>query len=186
MHPKGRRSGGRHLGFLEGVHLRGWASERRPWPAREPDHAVSQKEPRGAAQRRTLQVFRGNGMVTRGVRQGSEEGSSRHAWVLRSALSTRVSSCGQPRWRQGGFAFLQDSSGSLRVARLVRVGHLANAGEATLRKGRAHSAAGEGYGARGRARTSNLSAEVGRRRRSNETAPQRQQGETANGDLAHG
>lgn len=61
---------------------------------------ISQKEPRGAAQRRTLQVFRGNGLVTGGARQGCEEGSSRHARALRSALSARVSSCGQPRWRQ--------------------------------------------------------------------------------------
>lgn len=185
MHPKGRRSGGRHLGFLESVHLRGWAWERRPWPARKPNHAVSQKEPRGAAQRRTLQVFRGNGLVTGGVRQGCEEGSSRHAWVLRSALSTRVSSCGRPRRWQGGFASLQDSSGSLRVARLFGGGHLANAGERRAPRGVRASAAGEGDGARGRARTSNLSAEVGRRRRSNETAPQRQKGGTADGDLAH-
>lgn len=118
--------------------------ERRPWPAREPNHAVSQKEPRGAAQRRTLQVFRGNGLVTGGVRQGCEEGSSRNARVLRSALSTRVSfrvplesgdPGGQPRWRQRGFAPLQNSSGSLRMARLERVGHHANAGEVGPREG---------------------------------------------------
>jgi len=89
-YPKGRRGGGKHLGFPECVLLRGRAWERRPWPARMPSPAVSQKEPRGAAQRRTLQVFRGSGLVTRGARQGCEEGSSRNARALRSALSARV------------------------------------------------------------------------------------------------
>lgn len=70
---------------------------------------VSQKEARGAAQRRTLQVFRGNGLVTKGARQGSEEGSSRNARVLRSALSARSGSCGQPRWRHEGLRLLAES-----------------------------------------------------------------------------
>jgi len=72
------------------------------------------------------------------------------------------------------------------MARLSGDGHLANAGETEPREGFVLPMRARITALEGRARTSNLSAEVGRRRRSNETAPQRQQGETADGDLAHG
>lgn len=42
----------------------------------KPSTGCSQKELRGKARRRTLQVFRGNGLATHGARQGKEEGSS--------------------------------------------------------------------------------------------------------------
>lgn len=92
--PKAPRFSGKRSPSREGVGTKTSAS-----PQARP--RVSQKEPRGAAQRRTLQVFRGNGLVTKGARQGSEEGSSRNARALHSALSAWVSSCGQPRWLQG-------------------------------------------------------------------------------------
>jgi hypothetical protein len=44
--------------------------------------------------------FAATGWRHKGARQGNEEGHSRNARVLHSALSARMGSCGQPRWRQ--------------------------------------------------------------------------------------
>jgi len=85
-----------------------------------------------------------------------------------------------------GLRPLQRSPCSLRVARLSGDDHVANTGETEPRKRIALPMWAGVTALVGRARTSNLYAEVGRRRRSNETAPQRQEGETADGDLAHG
>jgi len=83
-----------------------------------------------------------------------------------------------------GLRPLQNSSCSPRVARLSGDEHRANAGETKPREGFSCPMRAGITALAGRARTSNLSAEVGKRRRSNETAPQRQEGETADGDLA--
>lgn len=142
---------------------------------------VSQKEPRGAAQRRTLQVFRGNGLVTKGARQGIEEGSSSHC-VSPSLGPVGLGEFLRPAslvaW---GLRPLQNSPCSPRVARLARDGHRANAGETTPREGFSIPMRAGITALVGRARTSKLSAEVGRRRRSNETAPQRQWGRPLTG-----
>jgi len=130
--------------------------------------------------------FAATGWRRRGARQGCEEGSSRNARVLHSALSARMGSCDRPRRWDEGLRLLQNSFGSLRMARLERGGHHANAGETKPREGftlrmRAGMMALEGVPVR-----RIWSAEVGRRRRPNEAASQRQKGKRVNGGLAHG
>jgi len=126
-----------------------------------------------------------------GARQGHEEGSSRNARVLRSALSARMGSCGQPRWRQ---EFLPE-----RVCASCRI-HLARCGwpaspETDIAQTQEKRSPARGRSFPMRARMMALegvpvrriwSAEVGRRRRPNEAVSQRQKGEHVNGGLAHG
>jgi len=125
--------------------------------------------------------FAATGWRRSGARQGREEGSSRNARVLRSALSARMGSCDRPRRWDEGLRLLQNSLGSLWMARLERDGHRANAGETKPREGfalpmRARMMALEGVPVR-----RIWSAEVGRRRRPKEAASQRQKGKHVNG-----
>jgi hypothetical protein len=122
--------------------------------------------------------FAATGWRQRGARQGHEEGRSRNARVLHSALSARLGSCGQPRWRQKGLRPLQNLPGSPRVARFERSGHRANAGEMKPREGfdlpmRARMTALEGVPVH-----RNWSAEVGRRQRFTQAVSQRHRGST--------
>lgn len=80
-----------------------------------------------------------------------------------------------------GLRLLQNSSCSLCMARLSGDGHRANAGETEPRERFALPMRAGFTALAGRARTSNLYAEVGRRRRSNETAPQRHWGRPLTG-----
>jgi len=130
--------------------------------------------------------FAATGWRPSGARQGHEEGSSRNARVLHSALSARESSRDRPRRWDEGLRLLQDSFGSSRTARLARDGRRANVRDAKSREGssdpmRTRVMALEGVPVR-----RIWSAEVGKRRRHNEAVLQRQKGEHVNRGLAHG
>lgn len=87
----------------------------------KPRTGCSQKELRGKARRSTLQVFRGSGLATQGVRQGkkNEEGSSRNARVLHSTLSARMNFSRPASPVEEGLRLLQNSLGLSRMARLL-------------------------------------------------------------------
>jgi hypothetical protein len=184
-YPKGRRNGGRHPGFPESVLLRGRAWEREPRPARKPSTTDSQKERRREAQRRTLQVFRGNGLATRGCSAGKRGGE------LTQCASPSLGSVGPVGflWPASlavrGLRLLQNPIGSSWMARLSGGGHHANAGDNQSPRGvwfpmRTRMMALEGVPVR-----RIWSAEVGRRQRPNQAASQRQEGKTVDGGLAH-
>lgn len=77
--------GGMHPGLPESGYLRGWAPERRPWPARHAEHCFNSPSRRswgqgsGSARRGGGSPgFRGSGLATRGsARQVHEEGHPR-------------------------------------------------------------------------------------------------------------